>query len=70
VPEIAQKLMAHIGQVAAAQAGAPSAAAMDSTGLSTSMASEYFRSRTGNRCNQWVKLSVIVLCTNLFPIAV
>lgn len=68
VLEIAQKLILHIGKVAARQEKAPSAAAMDSTGLSTSTASEYFRSRTGNRCNQWVKLSVIVLCGSLFPV--
>ena len=68
VLEIAQELILHIGKVAAGQEKAPSAAAMDSTGLSTSTASEYFRSRTGNRCNQWVKLSVIVLCGSLFPV--
>ena len=70
VLEITQKLIAHIGKVAAGQEAAPSAAAMDSTGLSTSTASEYFRSRTGNRCNQWVKLSVIVLCGSLLPLGV
>ena len=70
VLEITQKLIAHIGKVAAKQESAPSAAAMDSTGLSTSSASEYFRSRTGNRCNQWVKLSVIVLCGSLLPLGV
>jgi hypothetical protein len=68
VLEITQKLIAHIGKVAAGQEDSPTAAAMDSTGLSTSTASEYFRSRTGNRCNQWVKLSVIVLCGSLLPL--
>jgi len=67
VVEITQKLIAHIGKVAAGGQRAPSAA-MDSTGLSTSTASEYFQSRRGNRCNQWVKLSVIVLCGGLFPL--
>jgi hypothetical protein len=68
VLEITQQLIAHIGKVAAGQEDSPTAAAMDSTGLSTSTASEYFRSRTGNRCNQWVKLSVIVLCGSLLPL--
>lgn len=68
VAQIAQALIARIGSQAAAQEPAPTAAAMDSTGLSSSSASEYFRSRTGHRCNQWVKLSVIVLCTSLLPL--
>jgi hypothetical protein len=68
VAQIAQALIARIGSQAAAQEPAPTAAAMDSTGLSSSTASEYFRSRTGHRCNQWVKLSVIVLCTSLLPL--
>jgi len=68
VAQIAQALIGRIGRQAAAQEPAPTAAAMDSTGLSSSTASEYFRSRTGNRCNQWVKVSVIVLCTSLLPL--
>jgi hypothetical protein len=68
VVEIVQVLIAKIGTQAARQEPAPTAAAMDSTGLSSSTASEYFRSRTGNRCHQWVKLSVIVLCTSLLPL--
>jgi hypothetical protein len=70
VAQIAQVLIARIGTQAAGQEPAPRAAAMDSTGLSSSTASEYFRSRTGNRCNQWVKLSVIVWCTSLVPLGV
>ena len=68
VTQIARVIIARIGSQAARQEPAPSAAAMDSTGLSTSTASEYFRSRTGRRCNQWVKVSVVVLCTSLLPI--
>jgi hypothetical protein len=41
---------------------------MDATGLAASTASEYFRSRTGNRCSQWVKVSVVVLCTSLLAV--
>lgn len=68
VAQIARALIARIGAQVAGQERAPKAAAMDSTGLSSSTASEYFRSRTGNRCNQWVKLSVIVWCTSLLPL--
>src|SRR5262249_1452314 len=51
------------------QSSGAQAVAMDSTGLATSVASEYFRNRTGSKCNQWVKLSVIVLCTSLLPVS-
>lgn len=68
VASIARALIGRIGAQVAGQERAPKAAAMDSTGLSSSTASEYFRSRTGNRCNQWVKLSVIVWCTSLLPL--
>lgn len=70
VVAIAQQVMACIGQIAAQQEPGPSAAAMDSTGLSTGVASEYFRHRTGSKCNQWVKVSVMVLCTSLLPVGV
>ena len=59
VVAIVQELIGRIGQAAAAQEPAPSAAAM-----------EYFRSRTGSRCNQWVKVSVVVLCSSLLPVGV
>lgn len=69
VVAIAQQLIATIGQAASVQA--PEAtAAMDSTGLATSMASEYFRTRRGEPCKQWVKLSVMVLCGSLLPLSV
>jgi transposase len=68
VVAIVQRLIGRIGQAAAQQASAPSAAAMDATGLAASTASEYFRSRTGNRCSQWVKVSVVVLCTSLLAV--
>jgi hypothetical protein len=70
VVALVQKLIGRIGQAAALREPGPSAAAMDSTGLSGSTASEYFRSRTGRRCNQWVKLSVVVFCTSLLPLSV
>lgn len=68
VVAIVQQLIATIGQAAARQEPAPAAAAMDATGLATSSASEYFRSRTGTRCNQWVKVSTVVLCGSLLPV--
>ena len=64
---IAQKIVAEIGQASAQQAEAP-AAAMDSTGLTGSTASEYFHRRTGKPVRQWVKVSVVVLCGSLLPL--
>jgi hypothetical protein len=68
VVAIAQKLVATIGRAAARQEAAPTAAAMDSTGLATTKASVYFRSRSGKPCRQWVKVSVVVLCGSLLPL--
>lgn len=68
VLEIVQVLIGKIGRAAAQKGACGQAAAMDSTGLSCGTASEYFRARTGGRCRQWVKLSVIVLTTSLLPI--
>jgi hypothetical protein len=65
---IAQKLVAVIGKAAEPESK-ESAVAMDSTGFSTSTASQYFRSRTGRQQRQWVKVSVIVWCTSLLPSA-
>ena len=70
VVAIVQQLIARIGQVAAQQEPAPTAAAMDATGLAGTSASPYFCSRRGNPCQQWVKLSVVVLCTSLLPVSV
>ncbi len=69
VTEIVQVLIGKIGMAAAQQQPAPEAAAMDSTGFSCGTASEYFRTRSGNRPRSWVKLSVIVLTTSLLPVA-
>lgn len=65
---IAQKLVAKIGQAAAAQAQ-PKDAAMDGTGLAGASSSEYFRQRSGGRIRRWVKVSVMILCGNLLPTA-
>jgi hypothetical protein len=66
---IAQAMIAQIGRRVLQARGAVEAAAMDSTGLSTSSASAYFESRRGKRSRKYVKFSAIVLCGSLFPIA-
>lgn len=68
VVEVVEVLIGKIGHAAAQKDPTGGPAAMDSTGFSCSPASEYFRARTGGRCRQWVKLSVIVLTTSLLPI--
>ena len=66
---IAEAMIAQIGRQVLQAGGAAQAAAMDSTGLSTTSASAYFESRRGKRSRQYVKFSTIVLCSSLFPIA-
>jgi Transposase DDE domain len=68
VPAIVQQLVARIGQQAAV-AGEQPAAAMDATGLSRTTVSDYFCSRRGRHFRKWVKVSVIVLCGSLLPLA-
>jgi hypothetical protein len=68
VEAIAQKIIVKIGGLVAAK-HPEAAAAMDSTGLETGMVSPYFRHRSGKACRQWVKVSVIVLCGSLVPLA-
>lgn len=70
VVAIAQQLVNEIGQQAAAQAPAPAEAAMDATGLARTTVSDYYCSRRGRRFRQWVKVSVMVLCGSLLPLAV
>jgi len=69
VVAIAQQLVMAIGQQAAAQTPAPAEAAMDATGLARTTVSDYFCSRRGRRFRQWVKVSVMVLCGSLLPLA-
>lgn len=68
VVKIAQALIARIGSQAVEQSVHP-AAAMDSTGLATTTASAYFQSRRGKRMRSWAKVSLIVLCGSLLPLA-
>jgi hypothetical protein len=68
VTQIVQVLISRIGMAAAQKEVAPGPAAMDSTGFSCGVASEYFRQRSGSQPRAWVKLSVIVLATSLLPV--
>jgi transposase len=67
---IVQAIIARVGQAALRQHGSEQPAAMDSTGVSTSSASAYYESRRGKPGRKYVKLSAIVLCGSLFPLAV
>ena len=69
VTEIAQAMIERIGRAAMRRSAASEPAAMDSTGLAVTGASGYFESRRGNRCRSYLKLSVIVLCGSLYPLA-
>src|SRR5215469_14236103 len=64
---IAQKLVAEIGQAAAAQKP-EQPAAMDATGLALTSASDYFRTRKGGKVRKWVKISTVVFCGSLLPL--
>jgi hypothetical protein len=68
VVAIVQTIIARVAGLALAQSPAP-AVAMDSTGLATTTASAYFQSRRGKRCRQWVKVSTVVICGSLLPLA-
>jgi hypothetical protein len=70
VAAIAQMIIARIGRAAVASGGHQQPAAMDSTGLDTTGPSAYFESRRGRRHRSYIKLSAIVLCGSLFPLAV
>lgn len=66
---IAQKLVATIGRSAAAQTPQDTTAAMDATGLTRTTISDYYCSRRGRRFRRWVKVSVVVFCGSLLPLA-
>lgn len=69
VAAIAQQLIARIGKAALQAGGAEQPAAMDSTGLDTSGPSAYYQSRRGQWHRGYLKLSAVVLCGSLFPLA-
>ncbi|MGO8766799.1 MAG: transposase [Limisphaerales bacterium] len=70
VAAIAQKIVARVGRAAMAAGPNREPAAMDSTGLDTTGPSAYFESRRGGWHRSYIKLSAIVLCGSLFPLAV
>jgi hypothetical protein len=69
VQAIAEAMIGLIGKAAMQGGGDQEPAAMDSTGLATTGASAYFTSRRGHRCRSYIKLSAIVLCGSLLPLA-
>jgi hypothetical protein len=69
VVQIAQKIVAAIGQEVAANHAEKVEVAMDATGLERTTASDYFCSRRGRRFRRWVKVSVVVICGFLVPTA-
>jgi hypothetical protein len=69
VVEIAQGIVATIGESAAAQSPQACEVAMDGTGLERTTVSDYFCSRRGRRFRRWVKVSVMVVCGSLLPAA-
>lgn len=69
VGAIAQAMIARVGR-AVMKEEQSQAAAMDSTGLATGNASAYFEKRRGRPQRSYLKVSAIVLCTSLFPLAV
>jgi hypothetical protein len=70
VLEIADAMIGTMGQAAFGHSAAPTAAAMDATGLETTTASAHFQCRRGGQRRKWVKLSTIVLCGSLLPMSV
>jgi hypothetical protein len=69
VLEIADAMIRTIGQASFRQSPAPSAAAMDATGLETTTASAHFQCRRGGQRRKWVKVSTIILCGSLLPLS-
>jgi Transposase DDE domain len=66
---ITQKLVAEIGQAAAAQRPGETTMAMDATGLARTTVSDYFTSRRGRKFRRWVKVGVVVVAGSLLPVA-
>jgi hypothetical protein len=69
VLEIADAMIRTIGRAAFGQNPAPTAAAMDATGLETTTASAHFQCRRGGQRRKWIKVSTIVLCGSLLPMS-
>jgi Transposase DDE domain len=65
---IVQQMLRRIGSQSAVQS-AQSSVAMDATGLARTTVSDYFCSRRGRHFRRWVKVSVMVVCGSLLPVA-
>jgi hypothetical protein len=70
VAAIAQKIIHQVGRAVLQVSAGTQSAAMDSTGLDLQGPSAYFETRRGKRHRHYIKLSAIVLCGSLFPLAV
>jgi hypothetical protein len=69
--EVLAVVDALLGAITERMGPAPGgAAALDSTGLEVSGASAYFNTRRGYTGRKWVKLSLVVWCGTLLPLAV
>jgi hypothetical protein len=69
VLEIADAMIKTIARAHGKMEPEPKAAAMDATGLETTTASAHFQCRRGGERRKWVKLSTVVLCGSLLPLA-
>jgi hypothetical protein len=65
VAEITDAILAELAHLLGEDTAA---VAMDSTGLATTSASAYFQSRRGQERQQYVKLSLMVVCGSLIPV--
>lgn len=70
VAEIAQAIIQRVGHAAMQRGRHAEPAAMDSTGVDITGPSAYYQSRRGERHRRYIKVSAIVLCGSLFPLAV
>lgn len=68
VLEIVAVMIRTIGRAAARGVKTPQAA-MDATGMETTIASAHFNTRRGQVRRKWIKLSLVVLCGSLLPLA-
>jgi hypothetical protein len=65
---IVEQMIRTIGRAAARAVKAPQAA-VDATGMETTTASAHFNTRRGRRRRKWVKLSLVIFCGSLLPLA-
>ena len=68
VVAIVEQMIRTIGRAAACDVKSPQVA-VDATGLETTSASAHFNTRRGRKRRKWVKLSLVVFCGSLLPLA-